>query len=69
MRVHMDKVATYLLDPFAPAHEFGHILGFYHAANGNGDIISYDSTPTVKLRRLQQLYDRNKSFVSKYFGW
>jgi len=59
----------YIADRFAAPHEFGHMLGFEHANNGNRDIMSYDVPAGAKLRHLQQLYDRNKSFMSKYFGW
>jgi hypothetical protein len=57
-----DPVAVSLIstDRSVWKHEVGHLLGFSHASNKQGDVMSYDNVNRVKLRHLQQLYEKHK---------
>lgn len=44
-------------DPTAMAHEYGHLIGFRHAANGSGNVMSYDAIGRSNITHARQLWD------------
>ncbi len=54
----IQNLREFMTDGTGIAHEFGHILGFHHFNNGNGNVMSYDTVGRVQQRQIDLLWNK-----------
>ena len=60
-RITVVQATKFAGDPTGMAHEFGHLLGFKHAPNGSGNVMSYDNVGKVSIKHAQQLWEKHNA--------
>lgn len=54
----VQNLRDFYADPTGIAHEFGHLVGFHHFNNGNGNVISYDNVGVVQQKQIDLLWGK-----------